>query len=188
MTNQHVVQDCLRIAVGGDGSATRIVANDVRNDLTLLSSTAHSNSSAAIRIGRPLIGEQVVVVGYPLRGLLSGLNVTAGNLSSLVGIAGDTRFVQISAPVQPGNSGGPLLDSSGNVIGVVVSKLNAVKVANITGDIPQNVNFAITANVLRGFLDANGVEYKSGSTGAVIGTAEIARRAQVFTVLIECWK
>ena len=186
VTNQHVVQDCQRVAVGGAGTA-RVVAKDSRNDLALLSSTAHA-SAAAIRTGRPQIGEQVMVAGYPLRGLLSGLNVTAGNLSSLVGMAGDTRFVQISAPVQPGNSGGPLLDARGNVIGVVVSKLNAVKVAKLTGDIPQNVNFAISTNVLREFLDANGAEYKSGAAGLPIPTPEVARRAQAITVLIECWK
>ena len=187
VTNQHVVQDCERIAVAGTGTA-RAVASDVRNDLALVATSTRSNAAAPIRAGRAQIGEQVVVAGYPLRGLLSGLNITTGNLSSVVGIAGDTRFVQISAPVQPGNSGGPLLDASGNVIGVVVSKLNAVKVAKLTGDIPQNVNFAITANVLRGFLDANGVDYKSGAAGPVIATPEIARRSQAFTVLIECWK
>ena len=187
VTNQHVVQDCQRVGVGGAGTA-RVVANDARNDLALLSTGARASAAATIRAGRQQIGEQVLVAGYPLRGLLSGLNVTAGNLSSLVGMGGDTRFVQISAPVQPGNSGGPLLDASGNVIGVVVSKLNAVKVAKITGDIPQNVNFAITANVLRAFLEASGVEYKSGSAGSAISTTEVARKAQAITVLIECWK
>jgi S1-C subfamily serine protease len=73
-------------------------------------------------------------------------------------LAGDSRLLQISAPVQPGNSGGPLLDASANVIGVVVSKLDALRVAKATGDIPQNVNFALNANVLRAFLDANDVE------------------------------
>lgn len=53
---------------------------------------------------------------------------------------------------------------------------------------PQNVNFAINANVLASFLDANGVDYKSGTVGAVVSTQEVARRAQGFTVLIECWK
>lgn len=188
VTNQHVIDGCQRIVVAG-GTTARPVASDARNDLALLSANAGQPSAIAqIRNARPQIGEQIVVAGYPLRGVLSGINVTAGNLSSLAGIGGDTRFVQISAPVQPGNSGGPLLDGSGNVIGVVVSKLDAVKVAKATGDIPQNVNFAITANVLRGFLDSNGVDYKSSVAGPPISTQEIARRAQSFTVSIECWK
>lgn len=122
-----------------------------------------------------------------MSGLLSGFNITTGNVSSLAGLRGDTHFLQITAPIQAGNSGGPLLDASSNVIGIVVSKLNALKVANATGDVPQNVNFAINANVLASFLDANGVDYKTATRGPVLSTHEIARRAQAFTVLIECW-
>ncbi len=100
----------------------------------------------------------MVAVGFPLPGLLaSEANVTTGTVSALAGIGNDTRFLQMTAPVQPGNSGGPLLDLEGRVVGVVVSKLDALKVASATGDIPQNVNFAIKAGVVRSFLDASGV-------------------------------
>ena len=100
----------------------------------------------------------VVAVGFPLPGLLaSEANVTTGIVSALAGIGDDTRFLQMTVPVQPGNSGGPLLDLEGRVVGVVVGKLDAVKVASVTGDIPQNVNFAIKAGVLRSFLDASAV-------------------------------
>ena len=82
---------------------------------------------------------------------------------------------QISAPVQPGNSGGPLLDSQANVIGVVVSKLNAAQVAEKTGDIPQNVNFAVKGTEALAFLRANGVQVRTaGSTGADKRAFEIA--------------
>ena len=102
-------------------------------------------------------------------------------------MGGDTRLVQITAPVQPVNSGGPMLDSSGNLMGVVVSKLNAIKAAKLTGDIPQNVNIAINANVLRSFLDAQGVEYDTVSSDKAVPTTVIAERAKGFTVLVECW-
>ena len=94
--------------------------------------------------------------------------------------------MQISAPVQPGNSGGPLLDSAGNVIGVVSGKLNAVKVAGATGDIPQNINFAIGGNTLRAFLDAKGVNYKEVGRESDLRGEQIAARATAFTVLVEC--
>jgi len=88
-------------------------------------------------------GDQVVAIGYPLHGLLtSDLTVTTGIISSLAGLHNDTRFLQISAPVQPGNSGGPLHDSSGNIVGVVSAKLDALRIVKATGDIPQNINFA----------------------------------------------
>ena len=114
--------------------------------------------------------------------------MTTGIVSSLSGIRGDTRLLQITAPVQAGNSGGPLLDASGNVIGVVVSKLDAAWVAKVAGDVPQNVNFAIRSNVLASFLDANGVDYRSSQAGSKLSTQQVASRAQAFTVLVECWK
>ncbi len=95
---------------------------------------------------------------------------------------------EISAPVQPGNSGGPLFDQSGNVIGVVVGKLDALKIASITSDIPQNVNFAIRASVVASFLDSANVPYASGQTGDRLSAADIAERARGFTVQIECRK
>ena len=73
-------------------------------------------------------------------------------------------------------------------MGVVVSKLDAIKTAKITGDIPQNVNFAINANVLRSFLDAYSVDYETGSSERAIATTAIAEKAKGFTVLVECWK
>ena len=73
-------------------------------------------------------------------------------------------------------------------MGVVVSKLDAVKAIKITGDIPQNVNFAINTNVLRSFLDANSVEYDTATSDKALATTAIAERAKGFTVLVECWK
>jgi uncharacterized protein len=187
VTNNHVTQGCNRLRVAGQFEG-QLLNSDPRNDLALVALQGGPADVATIRAGRVKVGESAMVAGFPLSGLLSGFNVTTGNVSSLAGIGGDTRLVQITAPVQPGNSGGPLLDAGGKVMGVVVSKLNALKVAQSTGDVPQNVNFAINASVLMSFLDANGVEYKSGSTGPSIATPEVARKAQAITVLIECWK
>ena len=187
VTNHHVTEGCQRLRVGGR-TVGRLLVSDARNDLALIELERGTTDAATIRVGRVKIGEAATVAGFPLSGLLSGLNVTTGNVSSLSGIGGDIRLLQITAPVQAGNSGGPLLDASGNVMGVVVSKLNALRVAKATGDVPQNVNFAINANVLSSFLDANAVNYKSASGGATLPTQEIARRAQAFTVLVECLK
>ena len=77
------------------------------------------------------------------------------------GKPGTSRYLQISAPVQPGNSGGPLLDASGHLVGIVTAKLNAAWAARLTGDIPQNVNFALKAEVARTFLDSKGIAYRT---------------------------
>jgi len=94
----------------------------------------------------------------------------------------------VTAPIQPGNSGGPLLDQSGNVVGVVVASLSALKIAKVYGRLPQNVNFAINASVARTFLDANAIRYDAAPSVAKLETADIGERARRFTVLIECWR
>ena len=185
VTNHHVIDGCSRLRV--NGVAAQLRGSDARNDLALVNVNL-GGTSASLRTQRAAVGEPVAVAGYPLSGLLSGFNMTTGILSSLSGAGGDTRLLQITAPVQLGNSGGPALDSAGNLLGVVVSKLDAIKTAKITGDIPQNVNFAINSNVLRSFLDANSVPYEMASSDKTMPTTAIAGKAKGFTVLVECWK
>ncbi len=138
-------------------------------------------------------GEDIVAYGFPLAGVLSsGGNVVTGNITALAGLGDDSRFLQISAPVQPGNSGGPLFDRNGNVVGVVVAKLNALKIASATGDIPQNVNFAIKASVATAFLDAQRMTVSvhpsppPGYTLDALPTPDIAARAQALAVQVIC--
>ena len=185
MTNHHVVDGCNMIKVGGMEGG-RILSSDAINDLALISAPNDSGEIASIRTTRTQLNEAVTVAGFPLQGAFTGIAITNGTISRLSGLKGDTGQVQISAPVQLGNSGGPLLDSAGNVIGVVSSKLNAVKVAGATGDIPQNVNFAINGNALRAFLDAKGATYKEAGNDRELTGVQIAARATGFTVLVDC--
>jgi serine protease Do len=166
--------------------AAQVVARDEDNDLALLSATIHPPAVAALRLSVRQ-GEAVAAYGYPLPGLLaSGGNLTTGNITALSGIGDDSRYLQISAPVQPGNSGGPLLDGGGNVVGIVEGKLDATKVANAIGDVPQNVNFAIKASVVATFLDSNGIHYASEVSAADRSPADVADNARRFTVQVEC--
>lgn len=98
----------------------------------------------------------------------------------------DTRYLQISAAVQPGNSGGPLLDGAGEVVGVVAAKLNALKLAKATGDLHENVNIAIKTGALRDFLDNSAVSYQTAEVKAELKTSEAASNARKFTLLISC--
>jgi len=185
ITNHHVVDGCNILKVGGIEGG-RILASDPINDLALISVTNDIGDIASIRTTRTQLNEAVTAAGFPLQGAFTGIAITNGTISRLSGLKGDTGQLQISAPIQPGNSGGPLLDGAGNVIGVVSSKLNAVKVAGVTGDIPQNVNFAIGGNTLRAFLDAKGVNYKETGNERELTGVQIAARASGFTVLVEC--
>ena len=127
LTNDHVVAGCRKLA-GRDGKPLHITYRDVGADLALLKTDTLPSSYAVFRTGPvPKVGDAVVAFGFPLPDILSSEgNVSTGVLSATSGLQDDPRFVQISAPVQPGNSGGPLFDSSGHVIGVVVAKLDAL--------------------------------------------------------------
>jgi S1-C subfamily serine protease len=190
ITNAHVVEDCLAIRATTSQGATvpaKVLARDVRNDLAVLNTGLLADKVAAFRTNvRP--GEAVEAFGYPLTDVLSKSgNFTLGNVSALVGIGEDSRYLQISVPVQPGNSGGPLLDQNGNLVGVVSAKLNALKLMLATnGDIPQNVNFAIKSSIVTNFLETNGASYTQGSTIQPMQPADLADQAKAMSVFIEC--
>lgn len=193
VTNNRVVADCVGDIhgnlVGQAPVKLRVVSADEENDLALLQGTKKFKEKdiATIRASAVNSGDQVVAIGYPLHGLLtSDLTVTTGIISSLAGLHNDTRFLQISVPVQPGNSGGPLHDNSGNIVGVVSAKLDALRMVKATGDIPQNINFAIKTGALRDFLDNSAVPYQTADPGSEMKTADIASAARTYTMLISC--
>jgi S1-C subfamily serine protease len=193
VTNYHVIAKCKEVRTASADSAraakATIVALARQNDLALLKLSAPVVAVATFREGAVRLGEAVIVLGFPLYAIVSTEpSLTMGNVSALVGLRNDSREIQISAPVQPGNSGAPLIDASGNVIGIVNAKLDAIRTAEATGDIPQNVNFAIRGSVIRQFLDSKQVSYRTAPAGDPIKTAaDIADAARAFTLRIECW-
>ena len=193
VTNRHVVENCASVEVfTADGKrSAQILVADAAVDLALLRVPGLRGTPVKLRNSRSIrLGETVFVFGFPLSGsLTSGGNFTSGLVSGLRGLHDAPGEVQITAPVQPGNSGGPLLDASGQVIGVVKAKLDAMKAAKAIGDIPQNVNFAISAPALADFLNRNRVGFVNGllnPASAPIETAQVAELAQGFTFRIEC--
>jgi S1-C subfamily serine protease len=128
ITNHHVIDGCIGDIKGnltGEAASTlRVVNSDSANDLALLQGPAESfKAFARIRDRTIHSGDSVVAIGFPFHGLLtSDFTVTTGIVSSLSGILNDTRHLQISAAIQPGNSGGPLLDTSGEIVGMVSAK------------------------------------------------------------------
>ena len=86
----------------------------------------------------------------------------------------------------PGNSGGPLLDAGGEIVGMVAAKLNFLKFVQATGNIPENINFAIKTGAIRDFLDNSVVPYQTAEPKAEMKTADIAQAARAYTLLISC--
>ncbi|WP_416357409.1 trypsin-like peptidase domain-containing protein [Aureimonas phyllosphaerae] len=166
LTNAHVAKACKTVLVGDLGAASKVVV-DEDHDLALLKVDAKVGKPLPIVAGKPRLGEDVLALGFPLRSILAdSLNVTRGNVSSLMGLMNDANYLQISAPVQPGNSGGPLVDLAGRVVGVVTAKLNAVAVADLTGDIPQSINFAIRPDAAARFLQTHHVAFETADASA----------------------
>ncbi|SCZ06271.1 S1C family serine protease [Microvirga guangxiensis] len=189
VTNNHVIEGCTSVQIkpsNGSPLSARILAQDTTNDLALLKAERSSDKFATVRAGVRL-GEAVAAFGFPLNSVLaSSGNFTLGNVTALAGIGDDSRFLQISTPVQPGNSGGPLLDESGNVVGVVTSKLNALKTVVAIGDVPQNVNFAIKAGALATFLESARVEVPAASHASRLSPPDLADIASGISVLVRC--
>lgn len=187
VTNNHVVADCRTVEIRG-GRKLQVVARDPDADLALLKADAPPSTVAVFRGGAPpKLGEGVVVFGFPLPGILSSEgNVTTGVLSATTGLQDDVRLIQVTAPIQPGNSGGPVLDTSGHVIGVVVSKLDVIQIAEVTGDVAQNVNFAVHWATLRSFLDDQGVQYRREPSQRTSATSKIAEIASETSVALDC--
>ena len=188
LTNAHVVDDCGKILVGA-GDLASLVTVDTKNDLALIDvPQARLLPALTFRSDRVKLGEEVVAAGFPLHGILAdSINITPGVVSSLSGPQNDSRYLQTTAAVQPGNSGGPLVDRGGKVVGIVTAKLDAAYALKEGGFIPENVNFAIRHDAARSFLDANRIEFEVGARGVVTKTVEeVAELVRPSVVSIEC--
>ena len=183
VTNHHVIDGCVGDIQGNlTGEAPvklRVVSSDETNDLALLQAPSPFKEVATIKEKAVHSGDSVVAIGFPYRGLLSSdFTVTTGIVSSLSGIMNDTRFLQISAAVQPGNSGGPLLSSTGEIVGVVAAKLLAARVAWAAADNSLQVHggngFALEYPISRVLCDARILNIFEGA--AEIQAQVIARR------------
>jgi len=135
------------------------------------------------------LGEKVLVAGYPFGDFFSNsIKVTTGVVSSTRGSGDDSGQFQLDAAVQPGNSGGPIYDSGGNIVGVVISQLDKLKVAKAIGSLPENVNFGIKASTVRQFLVSSGLPSKKAEGVDKKSTEQLAVIAQNQTLMVMCMK
>ena len=192
LTNYHVVEACasVRLRIGGARRDGSVIANDERNDLAVVRAPPSSAPILRFREGKLIRpADPIVVLGFPYAGLLASTpQVTTGAISALAGLHDDTRYLQLTAPVQPGNSGGPLLDLSGNVVGIVSARINALAVAEKTGTLPENINFAIKSGIIRSFLEANQIEYETAQSSGKLEPADVGELAAKSVAFLECYK
>ena len=191
VTAEHVLEDCNAVSIqhGNRKIDAQTVARDASNDLGLIRLQKPIGNTANLRGGKRVrLGEKVANYGYPLFGQLStSATITEGNINNLSGAGNDSTVLQFDAPTQPGNSGGPVLDSSGNVVGVAI-KILGKKYADATGHIAQNVNFAVKSNIVENFLQSNKVPFEKADSKEKLELPDIAEKAETFTVLVGCWE
>ncbi len=190
LTNHHVVKGAREIKVKTESEllTARVVAEDSANDLALIKIDGNFSPVSFSTEIVARLGQTVFTVGFPMPELQGfSPKVTKGVISSLKGVADDVRAYQIDAAVQPGNSGGPLADENGNIVGIVVARLNDGYVLNATGSIAQNVNYAIkksyAQNLLLGLSETVDV-VQSEKGKKVVSFEEAVERVRKATVLV----
>jgi S1-C subfamily serine protease len=189
VTNEHVVKDAteVRLVTSAGTIDAKVVRVDSANDLALLKTEGHFASLPITSSRAVKLGGTVATIGFPdttLQGFSPKL--AKGEIASLSGIQDDPRYFQISVPVQPGNSGGALVDEYGNVVGIVSAKLNARIALAATGALPENVNYAVKSSLVLSFLES--VPAVSAKLKEPISAerkfADVVQSAQQATVLV----
>jgi S1-C subfamily serine protease len=157
ITNEHVVKEAapVRLVTSAGIIAARVVKVDAANDLALLKAEGRFASLPVVASRAMRLGSTVATVGFPNVGLQGfAPKLARGEIAALSGAQDDARYFQISPPVQPGNSGGALVDECGNVVGVVSAKLNARAALAASGALPEYVNYAVKSSFLLNFLES----------------------------------
>ena len=190
VTNNHVADGAKAINIKGvkgdmnTGYTAEVVATDKVNDIAILRITAPNFKGFgpipyALQDRMADVGEDIFVLGYPLTQALGNeIKLTNGIVSSRTGFQGDISTYQMSAPVQPGNSGGPMFDNKGNVIGIVV--------AGVPG--AENVGYAIKTSYLKILIESAGlnITFPANNTIATLSLAEKVKRVKNYVFYIEC--
>ena len=157
VTNEHVVKDAvqIRLVTSAGLVSARVIKVDSTNDLALLKAEGEFTALPVVVSRSMKLGGTVATVGFPNVGLQGfSPKFGRGEIGSLSGPQDDSRYFQISVPVQPGNSGGALVDERGNVVGVVSATLSARAALATSGALPQNVSYAVKSSFLLGFLES----------------------------------
>ena len=188
VSNNHVVGICRKVAskINGEIEYFNIIKTDEVNDLGIIKGQYKNPTHLSIKSDGAEYGEDVVAFGYPLEEELStSVKLTRGIVSSLSGPGNNYSEIQIDAAIQPGNSGGPVLNMEGQVVGVASSGLNKLYMLEKSEYIPENVNFAVAAPTLANFLKANGIKVNTEKF-KINNTKELARIGRPATLQLFC--
>lgn len=157
ITASHVIHDATRVEINTKTGKVRakIIRTDPANDIAILKVEGQFAAVPLENSKTVKLGDVITTIGFPNPGIQGfSPKLTKGEISSLFGIQDDPRHFQIGAPIQPGNSGGPLLNTKGNAIGTLVTRLSDKITLKLTGMLPQNVNYALKSSYVLAMVEA----------------------------------
>lgn len=190
LTNYHVIKNATRITVtvpGRQPVAARVVTTDQERDLAILQVSLRNLTALPIASSETVqVLDSITVLGYPLPGELgTALSASDGKVNAVrEGRSNGTRLFQIDANVNPGNSGGPLLNNHGEVVGIIVAKINSLQYAKDNGAIPERINFAIPINEAQELLRKVIPNFTPSNRQDVLTDQQVFQSAKGSTVLI----
>ena len=190
LTNNHVVDICKQMVAVVDGREIlfRVLNTDKTNDVAIIKTDQRSPNFIKINEEGAKLGEDIIAVGYPLSGRLSdSVKITRGIVSALSGMNNNSGQIQIDAALQPGNSGGPVINENGELIGIASAGLNKLLMAKEAKYIPENVNFAVSSSIVTNILKNKKVSYSTPSffSGSYSNT-ELATLGDKVTLQLFC--
>jgi len=196
VTNYHVIDQCEYVKNSNEN--LQIVVSDPINDISILKSNRNVTNTIKLSPNTVVKGQDIYVVGYPFGSFLSGglspqSKTTKGIVSSLQGLNNFYNWFQMDASIQPGNSGGPIIDIRGGLKGITVATADYKVIFEAFEELPQNINFGIKVDILKNILDANEINYDIKEEERFFDflfaetTEEIIKNSDKSTLYLECW-
>ena len=182
LTNQHVVEGCRKLTLNYNGKefVANIIASDSKNDLAILKSNVRPSKFYKLSPNDPKLLQDVIIAGYPLgKRVSSAIKTSKGSVTSLAGFGDNYSNFQTDAALNQGNSGGPIIDETGNVVGVAVA--NFGKQVGV-----ESFNFGIKSSTVKTFISSNDINFKEGSKNK-LNNNQLSSLINEATIYIECW-
>jgi S1-C subfamily serine protease len=189
ITNYHVIKGCTDVYIHDKGKSilSTIVTFDPNNDIALLKGKFKPRRFYPLSRESTKLLTEVYVAGHPFgRDISTSVKVTRGIVSSLTGVANNFSNLQIDAALQPGNSGGPIMNDKGNVIGVAVAKLDLDTIVDEYGVVPENVNFGVKANVVINIMESENIKLPKPNL-ETLPMSDLSEMITDGTYYLSCW-
>ena len=182
ITNDHVIEQCNNVKVSYEGKAinANVLASDKTNDLAILKSNIKPKEIYSVSNEDVTLLQEVIVAGYPLgKKVSAAIKATSGSVTALAGFRDNYSNFQTDAALNQGNSGGPIINKKGNVVGVAVA--NYGKKIGV-----ESFNFGIKSSTVKTFIESNDIRYSKGSKSN-LNNEQLSSLITNATIYLECW-